>query len=274
MVTTTTIGFVSLSYIYEFDTTTWQILMDNDLPAFTNTSQSISLRYFRLIHKNLLSTGYAKQLFLPSIGNLTDVLQQNSTLLGSNNLAIDVQKMYYSFNGTTKGSILNETNSKLDIPEMFASTYSVQLFSLSLNMSGIQDNSTEGTIPIDGKQLVNLTLFKGRNPTYSYSLLESLRSSLKVLSVTTANLKNLCSSASPTIAFAWNSWKLWFTLAVVVLMLMALILGWWRAYFVIFFASVVLAISGVITIKDALAGFSNDGGLTVALLYPVVQPLR
>ncbi|MGE0918664.1 SLC13 family permease [Trichlorobacter lovleyi] len=60
-----------------------------------------------------------------------------------------------------------------------------------------------------------------------------------------------------------------FTIAVVLLMLIALMLELIEADVIVFGALAVLFISGIITPKEALAGFSNQGMLTVAILFIV-----
>jgi di/tricarboxylate transporter len=60
-----------------------------------------------------------------------------------------------------------------------------------------------------------------------------------------------------------------FVIAVVVLMLLALMLELIEADVIVFSALGVLLISGIITPKEALAGFANKGMLTVAILFIV-----
>lgn len=60
-----------------------------------------------------------------------------------------------------------------------------------------------------------------------------------------------------------------FVIAVVVLMLIALMLELIEADVIVFSALGVLLISGIITPKEALAGFANKGMLTVAILFIV-----
>lgn len=60
-----------------------------------------------------------------------------------------------------------------------------------------------------------------------------------------------------------------FTIAVVLLMLAALMLELIEADVIVFGALGVLLISGIITPKEALSGFSNQGMLTVAILFIV-----
>ncbi|KAF0974374.1 hypothetical protein FDP41_006406 [Naegleria fowleri] len=271
--TTTTIGFGSFTYTYETDSLSWQILMDTELPSFSNTSSVISLRFWRLIHSNVLFTQYARTLFV-SKENLTQALVEKNLLNSTTGVTIVPEKMLFPLNGTTKGKLLN-TTLYVSVPELFENSFMIQLFELELNATLLQDNSSLGTNPTlkSDKILVNFSLFKGKNPTYTYSILETLKSALRVVSVSTMTFKNLCSSSSPVVAFAWNSWKLWFVLCVILGMLGGLVMSWWKPYFVVFLALVVLNVSGVINVTQTLAGFSNDGMLTVLILFPIVQPI-
>ena len=60
-----------------------------------------------------------------------------------------------------------------------------------------------------------------------------------------------------------------FTLIMVFLMLAALIMEWMPADVIVFSVLGVLLVSGILTPKEALEGFSNKGMLTVALLFVV-----
>ena len=86
-------------------------------------------------------------------------------------------------------------------------------------------------------------------------------------------LQNTCGSLSPIQDYSITSWKLWFVLVTVLGMLIGLIFDLYRPYFVIFMALVFFLLSGVLTLKEALNGFSNDGLLAIAFLFPIVQPL-
>lgn len=86
-------------------------------------------------------------------------------------------------------------------------------------------------------------------------------------------LQNTCGSLSPIQEYSIGSWKLWFVLVTVLGMLTGLVFDVYRPYFVIFMALVFFLLSGVLTLKEALNGFSNDGLLAIAFLFPVVQPL-
>lgn len=63
-------------------------------------------------------------------------------------------------------------------------------------------------------------------------------------------------------------------IAVIVLMIIALYLEVMRTGLILFSATTVLMAIGVISDKDALAGFSNEGMITVAILFIVSEGVR
>jgi|LGVE01.1.fsa_nt_gb di/tricarboxylate transporter len=65
-----------------------------------------------------------------------------------------------------------------------------------------------------------------------------------------------------------------FTLIVVIVMLFLLIQNTFESMIIFLGAIVVLIASGVITVKEALAGFSNEGMLTVAILFVVARAIQ
>lgn len=69
------------------------------------------------------------------------------------------------------------------------------------------------------------------------------------------------------------TWKTWFTLALVLLMLLALILELYKSWFTVFITLVILMVTGIVNVKDALSGFANDSVLTIGALFVVVGPL-
>ena len=66
----------------------------------------------------------------------------------------------------------------------------------------------------------------------------------------------------------------YFVLAVIFIMIIALVYDWMRPGLLLFSALVVLMATGVITSKESLAGFSNKGMLTVAVLFLVSEGVR
>ncbi len=70
------------------------------------------------------------------------------------------------------------------------------------------------------------------------------------------------------------SWQAWFTIAVVVLMFLALWRNVLSAEFIVFGALVLLVLARVITIPQSVAGFSNRGMLTVAALFVVAGAVQ
>ena len=66
----------------------------------------------------------------------------------------------------------------------------------------------------------------------------------------------------------------WFTIAVVIAILIALLRNLAPPDLVFVLATAVLALSGVITTAEAFAGFSNSGMLTIAFLFVVAVAPR
>ncbi len=66
----------------------------------------------------------------------------------------------------------------------------------------------------------------------------------------------------------------YFVIAVIVLMIIALINDWMRPGLLLFSALVVLMAAGIVTTEESLAGFSNKGMLTVAVLFLVSEGVR
>ncbi len=70
------------------------------------------------------------------------------------------------------------------------------------------------------------------------------------------------------------AWEIWFTLAIVVAVLITLATTPAPTEVVLLGAMIVLSIAGVITPSQSLSGFSSPGVMTVAALYVVVAGLR
>ncbi len=66
----------------------------------------------------------------------------------------------------------------------------------------------------------------------------------------------------------------YFVLTVIIIMIIALIYDWMRPGLLLFSALIVLMAAGVINSKESLAGFSNKGMLTVAVLFLVSEGVR
>jgi len=72
---------------------------------------------------------------------------------------------------------------------------------------------------------------------------------------------NICSASSPVISYDLKNWKMWIVLLAVVAMLTSLILDLFRPYFVVLATLIFFTVLEVISIDEALNGFSN-GRLT------------
>ncbi|WP_100012236.1 SLC13 family permease [Lentibacillus sediminis] len=70
------------------------------------------------------------------------------------------------------------------------------------------------------------------------------------------------------------TWEMWFVLLLGITMLVGLIFEIARPDLVVFASLVILLITGIITPEDALIGFSNQGMLTVALLFIVAGAIQ
>ena len=66
----------------------------------------------------------------------------------------------------------------------------------------------------------------------------------------------------------------YFVIAVIILMIIALINDWMRPGLLLFSALVVLMAAGIVNTNESLAGFSNKGMLTVAVLFLVSEGVR
>eukprot|EP01080_Neovahlkampfia_damariscottae_P007094 gene7094-11257_t len=80
---------------------------------------------------------------------------------------------------------------------------------------------------------------------------------------------SLCEGKKPKIV----EWKKWTMLGVVGVMLVSLVLGLRPPYFTFLFASTIITYVGIIEKRDFLSGFSNEGLLTIAVLFAVVKPV-
>lgn len=68
--------------------------------------------------------------------------------------------------------------------------------------------------------------------------------------------------------------QLWYTAAILILLTVFLIKEWIEIEIVLFSAVMLLIIGNVISIKDAFAGFSNEGMLTIAMMFIVAGALN
>jgi di/tricarboxylate transporter len=69
-------------------------------------------------------------------------------------------------------------------------------------------------------------------------------------------------------------WQAWLTLGVIALIFTTLIVTDWPTDVILLGAIVILTVAGVLLPKEALAGFSSEGIVTVAVLYVVVAGLE
>ena len=69
-------------------------------------------------------------------------------------------------------------------------------------------------------------------------------------------------------------WQGWFTLAVLVCMIIALIREVLGTDIIVFIALGLLVCTGIITPREATVGFANEGMLTVAILFVVAAAIQ
>ena len=67
-----------------------------------------------------------------------------------------------------------------------------------------------------------------------------------------------------------TGFEIWYTSALLLIMSILLFLEVLEMEVVIFSTLMLLIIGGVITLKEAFIGFSNEGMLTIAMMYVVV----
>ncbi|KAL9657749.1 hypothetical protein ABK040_013581 [Willaertia magna] len=147
----------------------------------------------------------------------------------------------------------NQTFKWLQVPELFSNNYYLQMFQMEIVNETVPSATTTSGFNIF--TVTNTTLYK-------------------VISVASGAIKNICGSTSPLLGYSLNNWKMWFVLIMIILMLVVLVINIWPAYYVVLFTEIILLTTGVLTLKETLDGFSNEGLVTVALLFPVVEPLR
>ncbi|MPY86462.1 MAG: SLC13 family permease [Luteitalea sp.] len=70
------------------------------------------------------------------------------------------------------------------------------------------------------------------------------------------------------------TWQAWFTLAVLVLTIVALVRDLAAPAAVVLAATVILFLAGIVTVEQAFAGFSNPAPLTVAALYVLARAIE
>ncbi len=68
--------------------------------------------------------------------------------------------------------------------------------------------------------------------------------------------------------------ELWFTAVLVIAMSVLLLLEWLEVEVVLFSMLLFLLLGGVVTVKEAFAGFSNEGVLTIALLFVIAGAVQ
>ena len=106
------------------------------------------------------------------------------------------------------------------------------------------------------RKLVNIPdLFEN---LYKVMVIRVERNDIKKIVVTESGLmKNICKAPSPVGSYNLRNWKMWIVLIFVVFMLIALIMDVFRPYFVVMTTLILFTIMDIISVKDALEGFSN-----------------
>ena len=68
-------------------------------------------------------------------------------------------------------------------------------------------------------------------------------------------------------------WQGWFSMALTVAALLAMVFTWLAPHLVMFGVLTVLSLSGILSAKEALIGFSNEGLITVAAMFVIAAGL-
>ncbi len=69
-------------------------------------------------------------------------------------------------------------------------------------------------------------------------------------------------------------WQTWYTLFVIIIMLSCLVLDLWDVSLTFFVANTALLLAKIITVADALAGFSNEGVLSTAIMFVIARAIE
>ncbi|EFC41867.1 predicted protein [Naegleria gruberi] len=264
------VGFVTLSFSSTKNTLAWEIIYpkvaDSQVMNSSNLNTTLTFSHFRLIHNNILNSNTSKQLLLPSSDFFDYRAKRND-----DGLDLNYEKMFFNLNGN-QVSLVSDS---IEISELYKNKYYMQWFTLQLNITHLRMELPylvvlNQTFTLD--YYTNQLLNQIKQSNYTYSTLKLLNSSLLISDVKTSEpITNICSSSSPIIPFAWNSWKLWVVVAFLLLMLTLLVLTVWRPYVVILFTIVIFNLSGILTLDQTLSGFASSGTLVIALLFPIVK---
>ncbi|KAL9658579.1 hypothetical protein ABK040_006116 [Willaertia magna] len=147
------------------------------------------------------------------------------------------------------GSI-NETSEILNVPSLFDNQYTLELL--------VKETKEEQLL--DSNHLFS-TLSQKQDNEDNYKLISK------------GIVDNTCGKKSPVAVFDIKNWKMWIVLFVVIGVLISLVLDIFRPYFIAFTALAIFTVLQIISVEQALAGFSNEGLITIALLFPIVYPL-
>ncbi|KAL9654335.1 hypothetical protein ABK040_010364 [Willaertia magna] len=136
-------------------------------------------------------------------------------------------------------------------------------------------NTLSGTMNKTSDKLKIIDLFKNKyNLEMKVTLMNVISSSQeKPLILSKTIIQNKCKTETPMYEFILTDWKPWIVSIVVLGMLILLVFEVYKPYFIIFLALVIFTVLDIISIKDALNGFGNEGMITVGLLFPIVTPL-
>ncbi|KAG2382825.1 hypothetical protein C9374_004792 [Naegleria lovaniensis] len=187
------------------------------------------------------------------------ILKQNLTTMRGENFVLVLAHSDY----------VNETN----IGKYFRNNETKYVIELGSSLEGIRNET---------KKLLQLQdFFSDKYNLYDlkiiYSSPENSEEQPKAVTAVIVKcagiVKNICNAVSPVLSYNLRNWKMWVVLLLTLIMLVFLILDFFRPYFVVFATLVLFTLLDVISVNEALEGFSNEGMITIGLLFAIVHPL-
>lgn len=266
------IGIATLSYEHEKSTLAWRVFLDSKLMNFSSLQINSAMNtmnedsptlFLELIHDDFwkqTKTRVQSEVFPQEKSFIMfDMSVTNNSTQNVDNSSNE--KPLRIELGSSLMSSTNNTNEFLRVPDLFDSKYSLRVVVKN------QDNNNQ-----KATRQASLLLERGDDSTLIMGEKNMLTNATSTV-IASGRVVNTCGASSPVVNFSIMNWQLWLVLITVLGMLIGLIFDIFRPYFVVFVALAFFLVTGIVTLKQALAGFSNDGMLAIAFLFPVVQPL-